>query len=112
MLRRRLIRTKTEDNNNSSYGITDINSSDYKDIDKTIKKETGLDISYGKIMQSLISGGNELEQIKDISAYITEVVKPAEMKLFRLCVFVYFQRCLTCLRLSLMKNSLRILRQE
>ncbi len=50
-------------------------------------------------MQSLISGGNGLEQIKDISAYITEVVKPAEMKLFRLCVFVYFRRCLTCLRL-------------
>ena len=81
---------KTEDNNNSSYGITDINSSDYKDIDKTIKKETGLDISYGKIMQSLISGGNGLEQIKDISAYITEVVKTGRNEVVQvvcLCIF-------------------------
>ena len=81
---------KTEDNNNSPYGITDINSSDYKDIDKTIKKETGLDISYGKIMQSLISGGNGLEQIKDISAYITEVVKTGRNEVVQvvcLCIF-------------------------
>ena len=81
---------KTEDNNNPPYGITDINSSDYKDIDKTIKKETGLDISYGKIMQSLISGGNGLEQIKDISAYITEVVKTGRNEVVQvvcLCIF-------------------------
>lgn len=112
MLRRRLIRTKTEDNNNSSYGITDINSSDYKDIDKTIKKETGLDISYGKIMQSLISGGNGLEQIKDISAYITEVVKTGRNEVVQVVCLCIFSAVLNVLTPLFNENSLRILRQE
>ncbi len=38
-------------------------SDDYKDIDRIVKRETGINISYGKIMQSVLDD-------KDNSGYV------------------------------------------
>ena len=52
----------------------DIDSYDYKDIDKTVKEETGIDISYSKIMKALINNREDYDYIRNISSYISGVL--------------------------------------
>lgn len=51
-----------------------IDSDEYKDIDKVVKKETGIDISYGKIMESVLNDKNNSGYIKQLSIYISDVI--------------------------------------
>lgn len=51
-----------------------IDGYDYEDIDRVVKKETGIDISYGKIMESVLNDKDNSSYIKRLSIYISDVI--------------------------------------
>ena len=49
-------------------------SDDYKDIDRIVKSETGINISYGKIMQSVLDDKDNSGYVKKLLIYISDVI--------------------------------------
>ena len=49
-------------------------SDDYKDIDRIVKRETGINISYGKIMQSVLDDKDNSGYVKKLLIYISDVI--------------------------------------
>ncbi len=72
----------------NGYDI-DTDNYDYSDIDKTIKEETGIDISYAKIMKAILKNRDDYDYIKNVSLYISDIIyseKENALHVICLCV--------------------------
>ena len=61
-------------------------SDDYKDIDRIVKRETGINISYGKIMQSVLDDKDNSGYVKKLLIYIYLMLYIRKRKTLHMCL--------------------------